>query len=72
MYQEAADSERSTEPSHNNSRQGRFFTIKREGINKVRVVGCGFFKETTGLAVFTVSVNVITVRIVQFVAGMFK
>ena len=33
-------------------------TIKRDGTKKVRVVGCGNFQEDTGVAVFTVCVNV--------------
>ena len=46
-------------------------TIKREGTKKVRVVGSGNVQEDIGLAVYTTNVNVITVRVVMLIAGVF-
>ena len=71
VCQEVAEDERWTLPSHKIIPGKSFFTIKREGTKMVRVVGCGKFQEDTGLAVFTINVNVITVRVVMFIAGMF-
>ena len=46
------------------------FSIKREGTKKVRIVGCGNFQEDSGLAVFTVNVDVITVRVVMLISSL--
>ena len=69
VYQEVTEDERWTVPSENIIPGKSVFTIKREGIKKVRIVGCGNFQKDTGIAVFTVNVNVITVRVVMLIAG---
>ena len=70
VYQEVAEDERWTVPSDKIIPGNSVFTIKREGTKKVRVDGGGHFQEYNGLAVFTVNVNVITVRVVMLIAGM--
>ena len=71
VYQEVAEDERWTVPSHKIIPGKSVFTIKREGTRKVRDAGCGNDQEDTGLAVFSVNVNIITVRVVMLIAGMF-
>ena len=70
VYQEVAEDERWTVPSDKIIPGNSVFTIKCEGTKKVRVDGGGNFQEYNGLAVFTVNVNVITVRVVMLIAGV--
>ena len=67
LYQEVAQEERWTVLLDKIIPGKSVFTIKREGTKKVRIVGCGNFQEDIGIAVFTVNVNVITVRVVWMV-----
>ena len=69
VYQEVAEDERWTVLSDKIIPGKSVLTIKIEGTKKVRVVGFGNFQQNTGLAVFTVKVNVITVRVVMLNAG---
>ena len=71
VYREVTEEERWTVTSENIIPGKSVFTTKREGTKQVRIVGCGHFQEDTGIAVFTVNVNVIFVRVVMLIAGMF-
>ena len=69
VYQEVAEEEQWTVPSEGIIPGKSVFSIG-EGAKKVRIVGCGNFQEVNGLAVFTVNVNVRTVRAVLLISSL--